>query len=138
MKKAVLLALACFGLQGVWAADETREKRVEFPKGKSGVVLSDSIKGYESVNYKLGAAAGQTMEVTLKTSNASNYFNVMPPGGDTALFVGSTSGEKFSGLLEKTGDYTVQVYLMRNAARRNAVAKYSIDFKITGSPKAAK
>jgi hypothetical protein len=110
--------------------DPVREKTVQFPKGQSGVVLKDHIKGYESVKYKLNAAAGQKMEITLKSSNASNYFNVQAPGEDTAIFIGSTSGNHYSGVLPKKGDYIVDVYLMRNAARRNEVANYSIDFKI--------
>ena len=72
------------------------------------------------------------MEVTLKSSNRFTYFNVLPPGDETAIFVGSTSGNHFAGTLPTNGDYTVRVYLMRNAARRNEMANYSINFKITG------
>jgi hypothetical protein len=96
-------------------------------------VLKDHVKGYESVDYRLGAATGQTMEVTLKSSNRFIYFNVLPPGDETAIFIGSTSGNHFAGTLPTNGDYTVRVYLMRNAARRNETASYSIDFKITGA-----
>jgi hypothetical protein len=140
MTRTAFFIGALLGLQGAgaWAADQVREKTVEFPKGKTGVVVSDSIKGYDSVKYKLSASAGQTMTVTLKTSNRSNYFNVAAASEPEALFIGSTSGNHFSGTLPKNGQYVVDVYLMRNAARRNEVAKYNIDFQITGSPKAAK
>ncbi len=74
------------------------------------------------------------MTVTLKPSNRSTYFNVIAPGADSAMFIGSTEGNKFSGSLPKSGDYIVQVYLMRNAARRNEASSYSIDFKIAGVP----
>jgi hypothetical protein len=135
MKKTALIALAFFGLPtvSVWAQDPVREKTVQSPKGQSGVVLKDSIKGYASVKYKLSASAGQKMEITLKSSNRSNYFNVLPPGEDAAIFVGSSSGNHFAGVLPKKGDYIVDVYLMRNAARRNETANYSIDFRITGA-----
>ena len=135
MKKAVLLVLTCLGFQAspAWADDPIRQQAVQFQKGKNSVVLKDHVKGYESVDYRLGAGKGQTMEVTLKSSNRFIYFNVLPPGDETAIFIGSTSGNHFAGTLPTNGDYTVRVYLMRNAARRNETASYSIDFKITGA-----
>jgi hypothetical protein len=58
------------------------------------------------------------------------YFNVLVPGGDSALFVGSTSGETFEGTLPADGDYTVRTYLMRNAARRGESSDYTLDIRI--------
>ena len=74
------------------------------------------------------------MVVTLDASNASAYFNVMPPGSDTAIFIGSTSGNRYEGTLPASGDYTVRLYLMRNAARRHETAAYTIDFAVSGTP----
>ena len=135
--KVWVIAAVCLGLASTpaWAADGIRETAVQFAKGKSAVTLKDRIKGDESVDYRLGAAAGQTMTVTLKPSNRSTYFNVTAPGEDSAIFIGSSEGNKFSGRLPKSGDYVVRVYLMRNAARRNETSSYSIEFKITaGAP----
>lgn len=68
----------------------------------------------------------------------SNYFNVLPPDSkDVAIFVGSTSGNVWTGMLETDGDYTIRVYLMRNAGRRNETADYSLTVGITGSAAAA-
>ncbi len=130
--KGWIIAAVCLGVASTpaWAADGIRETAVQFAKGKSAATLKDRIKGDESVDYRLGAAAGQTMTVTLKPSNRSTYFNVMAPGEDGAIFIGSTEGNKFSGRLPKSGDYVVRVYLMRNAARRNETSSYSIEFKI--------
>jgi hypothetical protein len=73
------------------------------------------------------------MSVTLKTSNGANYFNVLPPGSsDVAVFVGSTSGNDWSGQLAADGEYTIRVYLMRSAARRNETASYMLTVGITG------
>jgi hypothetical protein len=80
----------------------------------------------------LGAKAGQNMSVALKTNNLSNYFNVLPPASEEALFIGSTSGNEWSGTLPADGEYTVRVYLMRNAARRNAKANYTLTVGISG------
>ena len=43
------------------------------------------------------------------------------------MFVGSTSGNRFSGVLPTDGDYAIRVYLMRNAARRNESARLHAD-----------
>lgn len=118
------------------SAQEIRQERVSFAAGASSATLKGTVRGYQSVDYLLGAAAGQTMTVTLKTSNASNYFNVLPPGSDEALFIGSTSGNTFTGTLPAKGDYTVRVYLMRNAARRDETAKYTLSVAIGEAPAA--
>jgi hypothetical protein len=118
----------------VIAADPIESRPVHFAKGSSSTTLKGSIKGYKTIDYTLRAKAGQAMSVTLKSSNLSNYFNVLPPGSrDVAIFVGSTSGNEWSGALEADGDYTIRLYLMRNAARRNETAHYSLTVGITGS-----
>ena len=74
------------------------------------------------------------MNVTLKSNNLSNYFNVLPPGSnDVAMFVGSTGGNNWTGTLPADGDYKIRVYLMRNAARRNETANYTLTIGITNS-----
>lgn len=115
------------------AQDDIRVEDVHFHRGTSSAVISGSITGYNAVDYHLGAEAGQQMHVLLTTSNSANYFNVLPPGStDEALFIGSTEGNEWSGKLEESGVYTVRVYLMRSAARRNETARYSLDFSIIG------
>jgi len=116
------------------SATSIEAKRIAFAKGASSATVKGSIRGDRIVDYKLGARAGQTMSVTLETSNPSNYFNVLPPGSETAIFVGSTSGNDWSGVLPADGAYTVRVYLMRSAARRNESASYTLTTAIAGAP----
>ncbi len=52
-------------------------------------------------------------------------------------FVGSTSGNEWSAPLDADGEYTVRVYLMRSAARRNETANYTLTVGITGAASAA-
>ena len=119
------------------SAGETT-KTVQFEKGKTSATLSGSIKGDDSVNYMLNAKAGQTISISFQPSNGSCYFNFFEPGADSAAFIGPTSGNEYSGALAASGDHKTQVYLMRNAARRNETCKYSITFQVTGAaPKAA-
>ena len=111
-----------------------RKEKVQFKAGETGATVKGKIKGDEIVDYILNAKAGQSMVVILEASNTSAYFNLTPPGSDTALFVGSTSGNRYEGTLPANGDYTVRVYLMRNAARRGETATYTINFGVSGVP----
>ena len=56
------------------AQEALREVRVQFPRGASSTTLTGTLKGREILDYKLGAAAGQRMTVTLTTDHAGNYF----------------------------------------------------------------
>ncbi|MCA0938461.1 SH3 domain-containing protein [Salipiger pacificus] len=118
-------------LAGPVAAQDTRSVEVRFAPGTTGATYSGEISGYAAVDYYLQAGAGQAMQVELQTSNLSNYFNVWAPGADAAMFTGASSGDRFSGQLPVNGRYRIQVFLMRNAARREETARYSLDISIT-------
>jgi hypothetical protein len=131
------LAMACALFAGsawVSAADTIESRPVHFAKGASSATLKGTLKGDKTIDYKLNAKTGQTMRVTLKTSNGANYFNVLPPGSnDVAVFVGSSGGNEWTRQLAADGEYTIRVYLMRSAARRNETASYTLTVGITGS-----
>jgi hypothetical protein len=116
------------------AADNERTvKTVQFDKGRSSTTIKRSIKGYNYVDYQLRAGAGQTLKVSMKGSNGANYFNVLPPGSnDVAMYVGQTGANAFEGMLPVEGTYTLRVYLMRSAARRNETSSYTLDVAVTG------
>jgi hypothetical protein len=138
-----IIAAALFLLQPVAAATdsadpERRSERVHFTKGATSTVIKSQIKGYHYVDYQVRAGAGQTLSVEMKTSNDANYFNILPPGsGDVAMFVGSMSGNRFSGVLPADGDYAIRVYLMRSAARRNEWARFTLTVDVSGQALAA-
>jgi hypothetical protein len=122
MRPTVLLAVALAATIGFASTApsvaETVTRQVSFPAGSNGAKLTGAITGDESVRYLLGAGAGQRMTVTMRTSNASAYFNITAPGATEALHIGSVAGNSFEGVLPAGGTYAVEVYLMRNAARR--------------------
>lgn len=123
-----------------WAvASVTIETRpIQFAKGTSSATVKGTIRGDETIDYKLRAKTGQTLSVKLATGHGANYFNVLPPGSnDVAIFVGSSGGNDWSGTLPSDGEYTVRVYLMRSAARRNESAAYTLTVGVTGSAGAA-
>jgi hypothetical protein len=113
-----------------------RVEHVVFKNGADSATFSDSIKGRLTAEYRLRAKAGQVLTVDLKPSNASAYFNITAKGEEYALFSGSIMGNHFLGPLPADGQYVVQVYLMRNAARRNEVANYSLSLNL-GAPDAS-
>lgn len=112
------------------AQDPVKIVPVQFANDTSSKTIKGSIRGYATVNYTVSARAGQTMTARLTTSNGSSYFNVTAPGADQALFNGSISGGRFSTTVPSTGIYTVQVYLMRSAARRSERANYVLNVAV--------
>lgn len=129
------LAMLMLGLSlhsvAVFAAD-IRQERVHFKAGASSATITGAIKGNQTIDYVLGAKAGQTMSVSLKTNNGANSFNVLPPGSEAAIAIGANLDNAWSGSLPVDGDYTVRVFLMRSAARRNETAQYTLDVGIDG------
>ena len=129
---ATVLAMA---VPPVGAQPAITTKQVQFKKGETGATLKGTIKGDQIIDYKLRAGAGQSMVVKFKPSNPSAYFNVLPPGSDEAIHIGSSAGNEFSTDLKTSGEYTIRVYLMRNAARRNESTNYTLDIGISGDVK---
>ena len=132
---AALILIATHALLPAHAADAPgiRSQTVQFAKGATSAQLRGSIKGNASVDYKIDARAGQTLSVTMKPSNTSNYFNINPPGSDgDAMFIGSSRGAEATVMLPTDGTYVVRVYLMRNAARRNETSNYTLTVGVTG------
>jgi hypothetical protein len=125
IRRSFAIACALFAASAwVLAADAIESRPVHFAKGATSATLKGTLKGDKIIDYKLGAKAGRTMRVTLKTSNGANYFNVLPPGSnDVAVFVGSTGGNEWSGQLATDGEYTIRVYLMRSAGRPAATRR---------------
>ena len=117
----------------VLAADGIREEPVHFKAGASGTTLKGRLHGDQDVDYRLGAKAGQRMTVDLHSDNPQTYFNILPPGTEEAIFVGSSAGNHFQGVLPDSGDYRIRVYLMRPAARRGETANYRLAIKIGGA-----
>ncbi|CCG40766.1 SH3 domain-containing protein [Magnetospirillum molischianum] len=119
------------------AAPPDEDRRIEtirFTEGTSSTTIRRRIKGREYVDYLLRAKAGQTLEASLTASNGQNYFNINPPGTDVSMFVGSMSGDHVKRVIPDDGDYTVRVYLMRPAARRNESSDYTLRLSLTGKP----
>ncbi len=110
---------------------------MQFQSGTSGTTIQGKIKGEQTVHYLIRANAGQTMAVSLNSDNGSNYFNIFAPGKipgkDAAMAIGEQNDNVFEGTLPSTGDYLIQVFLYRNAARDNEVANYRLKITVVGN-----
>lgn len=114
---------------------ERKVKPLRFASDKSEAVVRDRIAGRRYVDYQLPAAAGQRMTVSLAGSNGATYFNLLPPGSTAAaMAIGEQSGNRFAGLLPDDGLYTIRVFLLRAAARRNGASDFTLTAGLSGTP----
>ena len=134
MRTSAILAAAMLLIaaapQSASAGD--RSETVKFAPGTSSAMKRGSVKGYDTVTYRLKASAGQVMQVLFSPSNRFCYFTARAPGEDGLAFDGTMSGNEFSANLDASGAYVFDVFLMRNAARREETCKYTISFEVTG------
>lgn len=120
------------------AQSQIRTERVQFKKGASSAVVQGRIRGYQTVDYIVGARQGQSANVSLGTRHGATYFNILAPGqNEVAFFNGSTSQNQYEGVLPASGDYKIRVYMMRSAARRNEVADYRLEVIVAAAPATA-
>jgi hypothetical protein len=143
---ALFLTTGFFAANAVAEERDVRTEQVRFKPGQTGTSIAGNIIGYESVSYLLGAEAGQTMTISLKSSNRATYFNVYAPGnrpGNQALATSNRDGpmtpdlNMFKGKLPASGQYTISVYMMRSAARRNERSNYTLNISISPTKNAA-
>ncbi|MDM7255467.1 MAG: hypothetical protein P3W90_002065 [Paracoccus sp. (in: a-proteobacteria)] len=105
-------------------------KAVYFQPGASAASVSGQVRGYDTRTHEISVAAGQRLTVDLKSQNSSLYFNIYAPGNlpgtGSVLFDASRGDMPYRATLSRSGTYTVEVYLMRNAARRAEWATYRL------------
>lgn len=122
-------------------AAELRTVQVHFARGASGATLEGHLAGREAVHYLLGLRAGQMLRVVLHGGSDAIAFNVFEPGHvpgrDEALYRGETGGPQMEVRTSHNGDYLIQVFQNRAAARRGERANYRLEVSVTGGGAAA-
>lgn len=129
---AMAVTAAALPFASTAEAQTAKPERVQFAKGKSAKTIKGTLKGAQSRLFVVNVRAGQTMTVKLTASNASTYFNVTAPGAQQAMFIGSTSGNTMKEVIPSSGDYTIDLFIMRNAARRGETTNFTITIGATG------
>lgn len=133
MGKLLSFSVALISMLAISLA-HAQERAIRFAAGATATTLKGSFHGDKDATFTLQTVDGQVLQSLLKTSNRSCYFNVFEPGSQTAAHIGSTSGNEFGRNPTKAGVYRFQVYLMRNAARRNETCRYELSIELTGKP----
>ncbi len=113
-------------------AQTVRTEAIDPATAMAGGQVEGQIVGEETVVYLVDGMAGQTLSVDLSTTNASLFFNILPPGQSEALFNASVDGTVADLPLPADGTYAVELYLMRNAARRNETARFTLGIGLAG------
>lgn len=138
LKRSAFVLLLAF-VSHAHAQEAIPTNALVFPVGKNSILAKGAIQGRQSVSYTVGAEAGQTLHVTLRSKNRSTSFNLYAPGlkpGDEALAIGDMSDNHVSRMLSQSGTYTINVFLNRAAARRNERGAYTLDVALQGAPSA--
>lgn len=96
------------------------------------IEVRGSLTGYQTLTYLFDGAPGLDMVVRLDhPGQVSLYHNVIAPSGAT-IFNGSADGPRFRAMLREYGRYQVQVYLMRNDARRGKRVSFTLRVRQSG------
>lgn len=111
------------------------EQKVNFLQGSTHTTLTGKFQGYDDVRYRVYAKNGQVLKFNINSLGNLAYVNIFAPGKDNALLIGSTVGSKGELTLPVDGDYIIQVYQMRNSARKNKTVKYSLDIELLNKVK---
>lgn len=141
MKKIIktLLLSTLISTTSLSALAKNIEQKVNFLQGSTHLTLTGKFQGYDDVKYRISAKNGQILRFNINSLGNLAYVNIFAPGKkpgkDNALLIGSTVGFKGELTLPVDGDYIIQVYQMRNSARKNKTAKYSLDIELLNKVK---
>lgn len=130
---AALLTGVLLASAATAAAPEPKPQEIRFAPGSSGAEVKGKVKGDATNTYRLVAGAGQTLSVELKTANGAQYFNIVSPGSNEAMYMSETAGQQAKVVLPTDGAYLVKTFLMRSAARRGQAANYTLTVSVTGA-----
>jgi len=115
------------------------EQKVNFLQGSTHTNLTGKFQGYDDVRYRIYAKNEQILKFDINSLGNLAYVNIFAPGTkpgkDKALLIGSTVGFKGEIILPADGDYIIQVYQMRNSARKNKTVKYNLDLELLNKVK---
>ena len=93
----LLMLLAGLAAAAMPASATIARLPVAFPAGATQAVAEGRIGGRDSADHVVRARAGQTLAVGMEADSGMAYFNVLPPGSDEAIFIGSVSGRPREG-----------------------------------------
>lgn len=132
MHLPLIAAALLFSVGPVLAEAATR--RVTFAPGATSTTLKGAVRGYGAARYAISGRRGQTMHMLFSPSNRFCYYTVKKIGEDGLAHDGTMDGNEYGANLTADGDYQIDVFMMRNAARRKESCRYALSIEITGAP----
>ncbi|MBX7219655.1 MAG: hypothetical protein K1Y36_06900 [Blastocatellia bacterium] len=107
----VVLALS---LSTILTFGQTRQ-RIKFQRGRTSAVVKNAVARGESIDYLLGASAGQSMYVHISSEAENAVFSIYAPGRDNPMR-GASEVRDWEGNLPSSGDYVINVGTDRGGA----------------------
>ncbi|HYG78910.1 MAG TPA: hypothetical protein VD861_00900 [Pyrinomonadaceae bacterium] len=135
--KARSAALLIFALLSGAAPDAAAQggrkntRRVQFPRGRTTVVLKGVLRGKADYTYVLRARSGQTLTAHLSVENdcCAALLVKGPDGLSLRNADGTDAGNDFSIPLTQTGDYRITVFPPDTADRKD-IARYTLEVSV--------
>jgi hypothetical protein len=96
--------------------------------GQDRETLRGVVRGSSTARYVVIAEPGEALDVRLTAANPSVYFTLRTPGGAVVLYDSSDpdAAQRYSRRIAPGGRYRLEVRLADAAARRKAVANYTL------------
>jgi hypothetical protein len=134
MKKSVYTLCTVLYLMGAAlvpaeARPVVHKGEVTFDGWRNNVTIEEDIMGEESYRFYFYAGTGQDLRVRLSTMSDMVYMNIYAPGqkrGDRAFFAGFKDGYVLKGELERSGVYTVEVYMIQDASAQDLTESFTL------------
>jgi len=108
-----------------------RTERVRFTKGATSAFIRGQLKAIRMWTIWCVQAPADDHCLAQEIEPVELPQRAAAGSKDVAMYVGDT-GEDFKGVLPTDGDYTIRVYLVRAAARRDESSNYTLTITVTG------
>ena len=124
-----LIVVLCLLPLSVWAQQSTVQD-LRFAPGTYSGVVTETITGWQTREYILGASAGQVMTVTLSTK-MNAYFGILQPAGPGKNDLGVEYYGTVTETLPYSGDYMIRVYMRGDDAHAGRTGRFTLTVTIT-------
>jgi hypothetical protein len=129
MRLLRLTLVLCLLPIAVWAQQDTVQE-LRFAPGTYSGAVTETITGWQTRDFIVGAGAGQLMTVTLAT-RMNAYFGIMQPGGPGKNDVGVDYFETTTEVLPYSGNYMIRVYMRGDDADSGRSGPFTLTVTIT-------
>ena len=93
--------------------------------------VTATISGHQTIEYLIDARTGQSLMLSVHSSNTQAGYRITAPAAPRALHKGHGQRSRFSVTLPRDGTYRVLIYLMRSAAQNGESADFALDIRLS-------